>query len=107
MLLNAHYGFGFLLVALALAAIFWRPARRYVMWALVVQIVLGGIVWLRGGVAPPPVHWVLAILDGGVYAMANAFERRGRPQGVVVGTLVLGFAIFAIIFSIGMSAVRG
>jgi hypothetical protein len=37
--------------------------------------------------------------------MANAFERRGRPRGLVVGTLVLGFVIFAFTFSLGMNAV--
>jgi hypothetical protein len=105
MLLNVHYALGFFVVAVALAAIFWQPARRIVLYVLVLQIVVGGIVWAKGGIAPPPLHWILAVLNGGVYAMANAFERRGRPRGLVVGTLVLGFVIFAFTFSLGMNAV--
>jgi hypothetical protein len=45
-------------------------------------------------------------LNGGVYAMASAFERRGRPRALVLGTLVLGFIIFAFTFSLGMHAVH-
>jgi peptidoglycan/LPS O-acetylase OafA/YrhL len=106
MLLSVHYALGYLVVAVALAAIFWQPARRIVLYVLVLQILAGGIVWAKGGIAPPPAHWILAILNGGVYALANALERRGRPRALVLGTLVLGFAIFAVIFSLGMNAVR-
>ena len=104
-MLNAHYALGFVVFLTALAAIFWAPARRYVLYLLVLQILLGGLTWWRGGVAPPAVHWILAILVGGVYAMASAFERRGRPRGVVMGVLVLGALVIAYVFYVGMSAV--
>jgi hypothetical protein len=105
MLLNVHNAIGLFVVVLALAAIFWQPARRFVLYVLILQIVVGAIVWARGHIAPPPAHWILAVLDGGVYAMASAFERRGRPRGVVLGTLSLGFVIFAYIYYLGMHAV--
>jgi hypothetical protein len=106
MLLNVHNDIGYVVVLLALAAIFWAPARRFVLYVLILQIAVGGILWARGGLAPPTLHWVLAILNGGVYAMASAFERRGRPRALVLGTLVLGFIIFAFTFSLGMHAVH-
>jgi hypothetical protein len=105
-LLNVHYGLAMAVVAISLAAIFWAPARRYVLYVLVLQIVLGGIVWAVTKLAPPPLHWILALLSGGAYAMANAFERRGRPRGLVVGALVLGFVILAFVFHLGMNALR-
>ncbi|MGH7727722.1 MAG: hypothetical protein ACREM2_02860 [Vulcanimicrobiaceae bacterium] len=106
-LLNAHDGLGFLVFLLALAAIVWAPARRYVLYALALQILLGAALWGVGKVGPPPVHWILALLTGGIYAMANAFERRGRPRALVLGTLVLGAVVIALVFSIGMNAVQG
>jgi hypothetical protein len=108
MLLNVHNAIGYLIVLVARAAIFWQPARRFVLYVLVLQIVVGGVLWAQAGVVhPPPAHWILAILNGGVYAMASAFERRGRPRALVLGTLVLGFVVFAFIFSLGMNAVKG
>ena len=104
-ILNIHNVTGALLVLLAVVAIFWTPARRYVLYLLVLQIIIGAIVWASTKVAPPPAHWILAILGGGVYAMASAFERRGRPQGLVVGTLVLGALVFAYVYHLGQHAV--
>jgi hypothetical protein len=106
-LLHTHYGIAFLLVALSLAAIFWLPARRFVLYVLVLQIVVGAAVWGVTKVAPPPAHWILAILNGGTYAMGTAFARRGRPRPLVLAVYVLGFVIFAIVFNLGMQAVRG
>jgi hypothetical protein len=106
MLIMTHYAIGFVVLATALAALFLAPARRYILYILILQILVGGILWWRGGVPPPPLHWILAILSGGVYAMANAFEKRGRPQGLVTGTLVLGFVMFVIIFYLGMKSVH-
>ncbi len=106
-MLNAHYALGFVVFLTALVAIFWGPARRYVLYLLVLQIVLGALTWWIGGAAPPALHWILAILVGGIYAMASAFERRGRPRGVVMGVLALGALIVAYVFYLGMHAVKG
>jgi len=57
-ILTVHYAVGTLLVLLALAAIFWRPARRYVLYLLVLQIVLGAATWGTTQLAPPAAHWI-------------------------------------------------
>ena len=104
-MLNAHYGLGFLVLLTALVAIFWVPARRYVLYLLALQIVLGALTWWLGGVAPPALHWILAILVGGIYAMASAFGRRGRPAGVIMGICILAALVIAYVFYLGMHAV--
>jgi hypothetical protein len=106
-LLNVHYAIGFLIVLTSLAAIFWEPARRVVLYVLVLQIVVGFAVWGVTKAVPPPLHWILAILNGGTYAMGTAFARKGRPRPLVVGVYVVGFLVFAIVFSLGMHAVQG
>jgi len=106
-MLNAHYIVGFVVFLTALVAIFYAPARRFVLYVLVLQIILGGLTWWIGGIAPPTLHWVLAILVGGIYAMASAFERRGRPRGLVMGICALGAAVIAYVFYLGMHAVAG
>ena len=105
-LLNVHYGIGYLIVLTSLAAIFWEPARRFVLYVLVLQILVGAAVWGVTKIAPPPLHWILAILNGGTYAMGTAFARRGRPKPLILAVYVIGFAIFAVVFSLGMHAVR-
>ena len=103
-ILNVHNVTGLLLILLSIVAIFWIPARRYVLYLLVLQIIIGAVVW-ASGLRVPPQHWILAILNGGVYAMATAFERRSRPQALVLGTLVVGTLIFAYVFYVGQHAV--
>ena len=105
-LLSVHNALAGIVLLVSIAAIFWLPARRIVLYVLVLQIVVGGAVWGVTKIVPPAAHWILAILNGGTYAMANVFERRGRPKGLVVGMLVLGAVIFAIVYSIGMHAAR-
>ncbi len=106
-LLNVHYAIGFLIVLTSLAAIFWAPARRIALYVLVLQILVGFALWAITKAAPPPLHWILAILNGGTYAMGTAFARRGRPRPLIIATYVVGFIVFAIVFSLGMHAVKG
>lgn len=103
-ILNVHYALGTILVLASLAAIFWAPVRRYILYVLVLQIVLGAAVWGITKLPPPPLHWILAILNGGTYAMATAFARRDRPREMVLGALALGFVIFAYVYYVGMHA---
>lgn len=105
-ILTYHNALGGLLVLASLVAIFWAPARRYILYLLVLQIGLGAAVWGVTKLPPPPAHWILAILNGGTYAMANVFERKGRPRGVVLGVLGLGFVIFAYVYYVGMHAYK-
>jgi hypothetical protein len=39
--------------------------------------------------------------------MGTAFARKGRPRPLVIGVYVVGFLVFAIVFSLGMHAVEG
>jgi hypothetical protein len=106
LILNVHNVLGTLVVLVSIAAIFWLPARRVVLYVLVLQIIVGGAVWGLTKIVPPLAHWLLAILNGGTYAMANVFEKRGRPRGLVIGMLVLGAAIFILVYSLGMHAAK-
>ncbi len=103
-LLNVHNAVGALLVLLSLVAIFWAPARRYVLFLLVIQIVLGASLWWSTKLVPPLAHWVLAFLNGGTYAMATAFERRGRSRALVLGAVILGALVFVVIAVLGTLA---
>jgi hypothetical protein len=104
-LLHIHYGLAYFVVLLSLAAIFWTPARRFVLYVLILQIVVGFSVWGVTKAVPPPAHWILAILNGGTYAMGTAFARRGRPGPLVIATYFVGFLVFAIVFNLGLRAV--
>ena len=99
---NVHLLLGAVIVLAALAAVFSAPARRVVVYLLVLQIVLGVMLWWSTKDAPPVVHWVLALLVGGIYPMANALERRGRPRSTIVTLSALGALIFAYIFYVGI-----
>ncbi len=103
-ILIAHEAAGVIVVLLAIAALFNGRARRAVVYALAVQILIGAVAWHGGAPPPPALHWILALASGGVYAMANAAERRGRPAGTVRALTIAGALILALIFSIGMNA---
>jgi hypothetical protein len=100
-MLQIHYWFGIIILLGAIAAIISRPARRVVLYALLAQIVIGLLAWRNGGIAPPPLHWLLAVVVGGLYAFANVLERRGRPASTVTGVLVVALFLLAAVFYIG------
>lgn len=101
LMLQIHYWFAIIILLGALAAIISRPARRVVLYALLVEIVVGLLTWRNGGFAPPPLHWLLAIIAGGLYALANVLERQGRPAATVTSVLVLALLLLAVVFYIG------
>jgi hypothetical protein len=103
-LLNVHYAVGLILFVTALAAIVLPQARRVVVYVLLLQIVLGISTWWTTKLVPPAPHWILALLAGGIWPMANAFERKGRPKGVVMAICAVGAIVVAIVISIGMHA---
>jgi hypothetical protein len=106
-MLNVHYALGAIVLIFALAALVNARARRLVQYVLALQIVVGLSVWFSIHVAPPPAHWILALVAGGVFAAANALERRGRPRGTVIAVSALGVVLVAYIYYLGMHAVRG
>ncbi|MBD5656578.1 MAG: hypothetical protein IAI50_15560 [Candidatus Eremiobacteraeota bacterium] len=105
-ILNVHYVLGMLLFLTAIAAIFLAPARRYVVYVLALQIVVGAVTWSVTKGAPPAAHWILAILVGGVWPMANALERRGRPRAAVMGISAVAVIVLAYVIYLGMRAVQ-
>lgn len=100
-LLAAHSLLGSLVLLSAVAALFVRGARRATLYALGLQIVLGAIVSGVLKIPPQPLHALLPLLAGGVYATANAFERKGRSPALVRGLLVLGVLMLASTYYIG------
>lgn len=105
-LIAAHALLGIAVVLLALLAFALPWARRGVLYALAAQIVLGIMTALMTGLTPPIPHALLAVLAGGVYAAANAAERKGRPVAVVRGLLGLGALMLAAVYYIGEHALR-
>ncbi len=106
-MLYAHYALGFVVFLASLVAIFYAPARRWVLYLLVLQIIVGAAVWGMLGVAPPLLHWILPLVVGGLYAAASAAQRRGGKASIVTGLCVLSALLVACVFYLGMHAVRG
>jgi len=104
--LNVHYAVGLVLLVTALAAIVSPQARRLVQYVLIVQIVLGLATWWTTKLVPPAPHWILAVLTGAVWPLASAFERRGRPKGVVMAICAGGAIVVAYVIYIGMHALH-
>ena len=106
LILKIHNIVALLLFIVAVAAIFVPVARRYVVYVLALQIVLGIALWLKVHLVAPPAHWILAILVGGVWPMANALERKGRPKAAVMTVTAVGAVIVALVLYIGMHAAK-
>jgi hypothetical protein len=105
-LLAAHALVGTLVLLFAVAAFFVPWARRATLYALGSQIVLGAVASGVLKVPPQPLHALLPLLTGGVYAMANAFERKGRPPALIQAMLGLGVLALATTYYIGEHALR-
>jgi hypothetical protein len=105
-ILNVHYAIGLVLFLTALGAIFVPVLRRVVVYVLLVQILLGIVTWWSTKLVPPAPHWILAILVGGIWPMANAFERKGRPKAVVMGVCAVAALVIAYVIYLGMHALR-
>jgi hypothetical protein len=106
LILKIHNAVALLLFLAAVLAIFMPVVRRYVVYVLALQIVLGVTVWLKVGLVAPPAHWILAILVGGVWPMANALERKGRPKAAVMAVSAVGAVIVAFVLYLGMHAAK-
>lgn len=106
-LLAVHSVVGLLVLGLAVAAIFLPKARRWTLYALLAQIALGVATWGQTGLRPPALHWILAVLVGGMYAAANAMERKGRPAALVRGILIAAAVVILAVYGIGSAAAHG
>jgi len=105
-MLNVHYALGALVLVTAVGAIFFAPARRYVLYLLALQIVAGALTWWTTQLAPPPAHWILALMTGALYAVGSAFERRGRSRTLVTFVVILAAGVIVYISYLGMHALR-
>jgi hypothetical protein len=103
-LLATHYAIGLLVVVAAVAGIFFRPVRRFVIYALVLQIVLGTVAWYTLHLSVPPAHWILSLLVGGVYSAASIAEKRGQSPRLVAGLAMVGALVIALVFHLGQRA---
>jgi hypothetical protein len=106
LILKIHNAVALLLFLAAVLAIFMPVVRRYVVYVLALQLVLGVVLWLKVGLVAPPAHWILAILVGGVWPMANALERKGRPKAAVMAVSAVGAVIVAFVLYLGMHAAK-
>ncbi len=106
LILKIHNIVALLLFVTAVAAIFVPVVRRYVVYVLALQIVLGVTLWLKVHLVAPPAHWILAILVGGFWPMANAFERKGRPKGLVMGISAAAAVVVAFVIYLGTHAAK-
>jgi hypothetical protein len=73
---------------------------------LLVQVLLGIATWWTTKLVPPAPHWILALLAGGIWPMANAFERRGRPKALVMGACAVAALVVAFVIYLGMHALH-
>ena len=105
-MLAFHQGIGYLVVLGAIVAVFDRRARRIEQYIILLQVLIGGVLWFMLHHGPPLAHWVLALVAGALYGVANGFERRGRPESAVRALSVLALLIVAFVFYLGMSAVK-
>ena len=105
-LLATHYAFGLLVVVAAVAGIFSRPVRRFVIYAILVQIALGAICLYSLQLAIPASHWVLSLLVGGVYSATSIAEKRGLSPRLVAGLATAGALVIAVIFRLGQQAAK-
>jgi hypothetical protein len=103
-MLISHLVLGAVVLAAALGAIFSTAARRVVVYLLTLQIVVGAVLWWTTKASPPPLHWILSLLIGGVYAAANALDRRGRAKSTILALTLFGALLFSYIFLVGMQA---
>jgi hypothetical protein len=103
-LLAAHAVLGALVLLSGVGAIFMRAARRVTLYLLGAQVVFGFIVAGVLKLQPPAAHVILALLLGGLYAAANAMERRGRFPALIRGLLLLGVVLIAVTYYVGEHA---
>ena len=105
-LLTVHLYVGFLVVLLALLAVWRRTERRISLYVVTAQIAIG-IVLMVQGLRVPALHPLLAILGWAAYMGANAIGRRpGAPRNALLAAAA-GSLLIVAAFGIGEMAVHG
>jgi CHASE2 domain-containing sensor protein len=104
-LLTIHLYLGFLVVLLALLAVWRRSDRRITLYVVTAQILLGIILMVQG-LRVPALHPALAILAWAGYMGANALARRPGPARNALVVSALASILVVVAFGIGQMAVR-
>ncbi len=102
-LVTVHLYVGFLVVLLALLAVWRRSERRITLYVVTVQIAIG-IALLTMGLRVPALHPALAVLAWAGYMGANVLARRpGAPRNALLVAAAASVLIVAA-FGIGEMA---
>lgn len=104
-ILTIHLWVGFVVVVLALLAVWQRGVRRITLYVVSLQI-LAGIVVILQGFKAPSYHYALAILAWIGYMAANAMARRSASARNVLLVSGLSTILILIAFYVGMHAVK-
>ena len=102
-LLTVHLWIGFLIVALAVLAVWRRPGRRVTLYIVTLQILIG-IALLVMGYRVSPLHMVAVTVGWAGYMAANVVAR--RPNGTRNALIIAAVSSLLIIaaFEIGRHA---
>jgi hypothetical protein len=104
--LTIHFYVGILVVLMALLAIWRRPDRRYTLYVVTLQIVLGiGVLFM--GLRAPWYHIALAVVGWSGYMVANAVGRRPGKEALGVVIAIVSSLLIIAAFGIGRYAVHG
>ena len=105
--LTIHLWVGFAVAALAVLAVWQRTGRRITLYAVTVQILVGGALVVQG-LRGPWYHYALAVLGWGGFMAANALSRRpGGSRTVLIVVTAVSSLLILVAFGIGQQAVRG
>jgi hypothetical protein len=104
-LLTLHLWVGFVVVVLAVLAVWQRPGRRITLYVVTLQFLLG-IVLLVEGLKVPWYHYGLAVLAWAGYMAANAMGRGNAGRRTILLVTAISSLLLLIAFAIGQAAVR-
>jgi hypothetical protein len=105
-LLVVHVVVGFLVAALAVLFVWWRPGRRITLYVVTLQVILGVILMVQG-LRVPSIHPALAVLGWAGYMVANAVGRREGKARVALIITIVSSVLILIAFGIGQHAAMG
>jgi len=90
---------------MALLAIWRRPERRFTLYVVTLQILLGiGVIAM--GLRAPWYHIALAIIGWAGYMVANAVGRRPGKERLGLAIAVVSSLLILVTFGIGQHAVK-
>jgi hypothetical protein len=106
-ILTVHTVVGVIVVLTALLLVWRRAGRRFMLYALTIQIILG-IAVASAGYRPAAEHWVTAVLGWAGYMAANGLQRRrgAASAGTVRALTIFSSLLVLWAFYVGMRGLR-